>query len=127
MRALAAVLALLIAPIASAAELTGMARINAVHCGHGNFPPCPPPPPPVPVINFTPAAPSMSANTPVGTQFAQIIVTMSDGSTFTGTLGFSSPYSSDGGICAIQGTLLILGAALPAGSSTQNCTITATQ
>ncbi len=117
---------LVLASAASAAGLTGLARINALHCGHGHEPPCQPPPP-VPVINFTPIAPSMPDSTSVGTQFAQIIVTMSDGSAFSGTLGFGSPYSSDSGICAIQGTSLILGAALPAGFSTQNCTITATQ
>jgi hypothetical protein len=111
----------------SAQQLTGASRLAAIHCGHGNQPPCPPPAP-VPVINFSPAAPSIPDNTVVGTQFSQIVVTMSDGSAPPPTtLGFGSPYSSDAGICAIQGTFLLVGAPLPAGSSTQDCTVTATQ
>lgn len=112
---------------ASAQQLRGMERINAIHCGNPHNP-CPPPPAPTPIINFNPAAPSIPDNTAVGTQFSQIIVTMSDGSAPPPTtLGFGSPYSSDAGICALQGTFLLVGAPLPAGSSTQNCTVTATQ
>lgn len=111
---------------ADSQELTGMDRLRALHCGRGGQPPCPPPAP-VPVINFNPTQPSMPDTTPVGTQISQLVITMSDGSAFTGSVGFGSPYSSDAGICAIQGTNLILGANLPPGSSTQHCTITATQ
>lgn len=114
-----------------AAELPvhAVSNLSPVHCGHGKEPPCqpPPPPPPVPIVSFNPSAPSIPDSTPVGTQISQIVVRMSDGSAFTGSLDFASPYLSDGGICAIQGTNLLLGAALPAGSSTQNCTIIATQ
>jgi hypothetical protein len=98
--------------------------LNAIHCGHGKFPPCPPPTP-VPIITFSPSAPNLDVNAPIGTLIAFISVTMSDGSAFTGTLGFAAPYYNDGGICAIQGTSLILGAELPSGSSTQYCSITA--
>jgi hypothetical protein len=52
---------------------------------------------------------------------------MSDGSQFAGSLGFGSPYSSDGGFCAIAGHDVILGTPPPVGASVQNCTITATQ
>jgi hypothetical protein len=114
-------------------ELQGMDRIKAIHCGHGNQPDCPPlPPPPVPTprITFNPSIPSMPDTSPVGAQITQIIVTMSDGSPFSGSLGYGSPYFNDGGICAIQGgspPTVILGAKFPPGQSTQYCTITATQ
>jgi hypothetical protein len=110
---------LLLASPLLAQELTGMDRLNALHTKK--------PPAPSPIINFNPVAPSEPDTTPVGTLIAQIIVTMTDGSPFTGSLGFGSPYFSDAGICAIQGTNLILGAAPPRGSSTQYCTVTATQ
>lgn len=114
-------------------DLTGMARINATNCGHGSHPACPPPPPPpapTPRITFNPAAPSVLDTTTVGTQITQIIVTMSNGSQFAGSLGFGPPYFNDAGICAIKGgspPTVILGASLPPGQSIQNCTITATQ
>jgi hypothetical protein len=66
-------------------------------------------------------------NSPVGTFIADIVVSMSDGSQFNGTLGFGSPNFSDGGLCAIVGRTVVLGAAPPLGASMQNCTITATQ
>lgn len=122
-------------------ELTGIERIKAIHgnkdnCGHGNKPPCEPPPPPPPTpaptpqITFNPASPVLSDTATVGLQITQIVVTMSNGSQFSGSLGFGTPYFSDGGICAIQGgspPTVVLGAKLPPGPSTQNCTITATQ
>jgi hypothetical protein len=103
-------------------------------CGHGHQPPCPPPPPPPPppspvpiAVNFNPAVPILPDDTAVGTLIGTISVTMSDGSQFNGRLGFAIPYNSDGGICAISGSTVILGAALPTGPATANCTITATQ
>jgi hypothetical protein len=78
-------------------------------------------------ISFNPSNPTIPANTPVGTVLATIVVTVSDGSTFTGSLGFGSPYQSDGGFCAIVGQTVVLGAIPPVGASMQNCTITATQ
>ncbi len=83
--------------------------------------------PATPVITFGTSAPSVFDNAAVGVPLSTIVVTMSDGSTFSGSLGFGTPYNNDGGICAIVGTNLTLGKPLPAGSSTQHCTIAATQ
>lgn len=103
--------------------------LSPTHCGHGHQPPCPPPPkPPPPVtlsITFNPAAPTIPDYTPVGSLIAQIVVTVSDGSRFTGSLGFAAPFSNGGGVCAISGSEIVLGANPPDG--VVNCTITATQ
>ncbi len=80
---------------------------------------------PCPIINFNPPFPTVDASDPAGTVMAYIIVTMTDGSSFSGNLGFGPPYSSDAGFCVIQGTALLLGAS-PTDSSLQRCTITAT-
>jgi hypothetical protein len=77
-------------------------------------------------ISFVPANPTIPDNTPVGSLIAPIVVAVSDGSDFTGSLGFGSN-GSDGGFCAISGHDVILGAQPPLGASVQNCTITATQ
>lgn len=87
----------------------------------------PPPPPLTLSIAFDPAGPRIPSDTPIGTLLATITVTVSDGSPFSGALGFAAPYNSDAGICAIDGKTIILGAALPPGDSVQMCTITATQ
>ncbi len=79
------------------------------------------------IISFSPASPSILDNVTVGTSISDVTVTWSDGSPFTGTLSFGAPDNNDGGICALVGTEINLGAALPPGSSTQNCTIVATQ
>jgi hypothetical protein len=67
-------------------------------------------------------------NATAGTVVGTITVTMSDGSLFTGPLGFGSPNNDDGGRFALSSTSLVVGlTALPAGASTQNVTVTANQ
>jgi hypothetical protein len=78
-------------------------------------------------MSFEPPMPTVLDNVAVGTLLTTITITPSDGSAFTGTLGFGFPYLSDGGFCAVAGNTVILGALPPMGASTQNCTITATQ
>jgi hypothetical protein len=119
---------LAVAQLAQQSNHPALQALSPTHpCGHGNQPPCPPPPPP-PVtlsISFDPAMPTIPDNTPIGTVLTHITVTMSDGSIFTGSLGFGTPYGSDSGVCALQGMEVLLGAVPPDG--VQNCTITATQ
>lgn len=123
---------LVLASLAAAAhtqELRGMDRLKAVHCGNPHNP-CPPPPPPSPAspsISFSPAQPSIVDNASPGTVVSHIEVTMSDGSTFGGSLGFGPPYYNDSGLFAIFGKDVIVAQPLPAGNSTQNITVTATQ
>ncbi len=76
-------------------------------------------------ITFNPSSASVKDDASLLTFLAAIIVTTIP-SGINYTLGFGSPYGSDNGICAIQGTQLLLGAQLPSGDSTQMCTITAT-
>jgi hypothetical protein len=127
MTVIAVIAATLLLFVHSAAAQQALSPLHP--CGHGHQPPCPPPPPPpspTPVgISFDPAMPSIPDNTAIGTPIVTISVRMSDGSQFNGSLGFGSPYGSDGGICAIQGMQVLLGAAPLDG--VQNCTITATQ
>jgi hypothetical protein len=121
-------IAVKVVAIIAALLATGAGPLSPPKCGHGHFPPCPPPPPP-PItltLSFVPPDPSIPDNTPVGSLIAQIIVTVSDGSQFSGSLGFGLN-GSDGGFCAISGSTVILGVAAPMGASMQNCTITATQ
>ena len=62
---------------------------------------------------------------------ATITAAWSDGSPFTGTLGFAAPYSNDQGTFAISGNNLIVNPSGPGVSAdantTQNVTIVATQ
>jgi hypothetical protein len=82
-------------------------------------------------VNFNPPKPSISASAPAGTLVATITAAWSDGSPFTGSLGFAAPYSDDHGTFAISGNNLVinpLGAGVSAdGNTTQNVTILATQ
>jgi len=79
-------------------------------------------------INFNPVvSPQWPDTTPAGTAIATITVTLTPSGTFTGSLGFGSPYGNDGGLFAISGSDLVLAASLPSGSSTQHVTVTATQ
>lgn len=85
-------------------------------------------PPPVPLsISFNPASPSIADNATAGTIVAAISVAMSDGSQFTGILGFTAPNNNDGGLFAISGSNLVTAAVLPAGNSTQVVTVSASQ
>jgi hypothetical protein len=95
-------------------------------------PPAPPlPPPPTPIISFNPPNPAIPAMTPKGAVVAGIVVAMSDGSPFTGTLGFGPPNYDAGGIFAISGSNLIINPSGPGiggdGDTIQNCTIIANQ
>lgn len=95
-----------------------VALLSAMHHHH--------PPPITLLVSFNPPAPMIPDNTPVGSLVAQIVVTVSDGSIFGGSLGFGAPFDNGGGLCAIQGSQIVLGVANPP-DGTVNCTITATQ
>ncbi len=83
-------------------------------------------------ISFNPSAPSVPANTPVGTTVAAISAQWSDGSPFTGVLAFGTPYFSDGGTFAIDGNNNLIVSSTGPGLSgdvgtVQNVTTVATQ
>jgi hypothetical protein len=82
------------------------------------------------VISFNPPSPSILSDAPPGTVVAIITVAWSDGTPFTGTLGFAPPYSNDGGIFAISGDKLIINpegpGAFALSGTMRNVTITAT-
>ena len=71
---------------------------------HHHHPPPPPPPPPNLTLSFVPQMPSIPADTPLGTTVATVTAAWSDGSPFTGTLGFAAPYLDDGGTFALSCT-----------------------
>ena len=62
------------------------------------------PPAPLPVITVTPTIPEVPDTTPLGAIVATYTVTMSDGSPFSGTIGFGAPNFDSGGIFALNGT-----------------------
>lgn len=82
-------------------------------------------------LSFNPPNPSISASASAATVVATITASWSDGSAFTGTLGFGSPYSNDQGTFVISGNQLIVSSTGPGVSAdsgtTQNITITAVQ
>lgn len=88
-------------------------------------------PTPYLTLSFNPADPSIASNAAAGTVVATITASWSDGSPFTGTLSFGTPYSNDKATFAISGNQLIvnpLGPRLSAdGGTTQLVTIVATQ
>src|SRR5262249_22202230 len=53
-------------------------------------------------IVMSPANPTIPSTTPLGAKVAQIAVTWSDGSPFTGTLSFGPPNFSYGGVYALD-------------------------
>jgi hypothetical protein len=55
-------------------------------------------------LSFNPANPSIPSNAPAGTVVATVTASWSDGSPFTGTLSFGTPYSNDNGIFALSGS-----------------------
>ena len=99
---------------------------NAVFNITVNMAPSPPPPPPSPVpiaIALTPANSTMADNAGVGTLIATATVTMSDGSTFTGTLT-----TSETNFFAIEGLNIVTARALTsADDGTHTTVITASQ
>lgn len=85
-------------------------------------------PPPVPTaIAFSPSAPSIFDNTTTGSFVSTLSVTMSDGSVFSGVLGFTSPNNNDGGLFALSAANLVTNSAMPTGNSTQLVTVSAAQ
>jgi hypothetical protein len=82
-------------------------------------------------LSLNPVNPSISASAQRGAFVATITASWSDGSPFTGTLGFASPYYDDSATFAISGNSLIINPAGPGVSAdagtTQNVTIVATQ
>jgi hypothetical protein len=88
-------------------------------------------PTPYMTLSFNPPNPSISATAPTGTVVTTITAKWSNGSPFTGTLGFASPYSNDNGTFAISGNDLIIDPAGPGisadGGTVRNVTITAIQ
>jgi hypothetical protein len=92
-----------------------------------------PPPPPVATLTITvaPQLPSVPETAPLGTFVATVTAAWSDGSPFTGTLSFDSPYYDDGGTFALSGNRVIvspLGKGLMGdGGTVQHVTITAMQ
>jgi hypothetical protein len=91
-----------------------------------------------PVIAVSPAAPAISDATAKGATVANVTVSMSDNSTFNGTLGFAAPNNDDNGVFSLSanGTnawLLLVNpngsgiASVPPGTTvTDNITLSAT-
>lgn len=82
-------------------------------------------------LSFDPPNPRIVPSAPGGTVVATIIAAWSDGTPFTGTLGFGPPFYNDAGTFAISGNKLIISPAGPGisvpGGTMRNVTITATQ
>jgi hypothetical protein len=82
-------------------------------------------------LSFDPPSPSIAPSGPDGTVVATIIAAWSDGTPFTGTLGFGPPFYNDAGTFAISGNKVIINPTGPGisarGGTTRNVTITATQ
>src|SRR6516165_4196406 len=92
--------------VAATVTLAVTADNEATARVHHHLPPLPPPPPPPPnlTLSFVPQMPSIPADTPLGTTVATVTAAWSDGSPFTGTLGFAAPYLDDGGTFALSCT-----------------------
>src|SRR6516225_580983 len=101
--------------VAATVTLAVTADNEATARVHHHLPPLPPPPPPLPpppppppppnlTLSFVPQMPSIPADTPLGTTVATVTAAWSDGSPFTGTLGFAAPYLDDGGTFALSCT-----------------------
>jgi hypothetical protein len=78
------------------------------------------------VLSFNPPNPGIPSNASLGSVVATILVSWSDGSPFTGTLGFAQPYSNDGGVFAISGNNLIINPTGPGVSPDANTTLNVT-
>lgn len=89
-------------------------------------------PTPTLTVNLSPASPTIAASAQPGDFVASVTAAWSDGSPFTGTIGFGSPYYDDGGTFALDSNNdLVVNPAGPGVSAdagtTQNVTIVATQ
>jgi hypothetical protein len=84
---------------------------------------------PSPTLSLGTPSPSIYTSKPIGSPLSTINVTMTDGSTFVGSLGFSAPYNNGSGFCSISGTVpnavVTLGQVATVGA--HNCTLMATQ
>jgi hypothetical protein len=78
-------------------------------------PAIPPTPPAAPqaVITVMPTTPELPDTTPLGAVVATYAVAMSDGSAFTGTVGFGAPFYDAGGIFALSGNNIVINPAGP--------------
>jgi hypothetical protein len=82
-------------------------------------------------VSVSPVSPAIVDNAALGSTVGTITASWSDGSTFTGTLGFAAPYNDGGGVYAISGSNLIINPSGPgvgaAAGTIENVTIQATQ
>lgn len=79
-------------------------------------------------LTDSPASPSVLANAATGTVVTTLMASWSDGSTFTGTLGFVQPNTNDGGLFALNGNQVVVNGSLASlGGTTQQVTVAATQ
>lgn len=79
--------------------------------GHGPPAHCSAPipsPSPSLTLTITPPSPLIPDTSPIGTVVATVTAAWSDGSQFTGTIGFVGPYYDDGGTFALSGNQLIV-------------------
>src|SRR5215469_2601735 len=66
------------------------------------------PPPPTLTLTISPLSPNISGSAQLGTYVATVTAAWSNGSPFTGTIQFTSPYYDDGGTFALSGNQLII-------------------
>jgi hypothetical protein len=91
------------APIVVSAVLLLLAAPAWAQSSHGHHhTPSPSSPSPTLTLTFNPQMPSVRDTVPLGTVIATVTAAWSDGSPFTGTLAFGSPYADDGGTFALS-------------------------
>ncbi len=84
--------------------------------------------PPTLQLSDSPSTPSVPANAAVGTVVTALTASWSNGTTFTGTLSFVSPYKNDGGLFALSGNNVVVNGSLASlGGTTQEITVQAQQ
>ena len=98
---MSAVLLLLAAP-ASAQRAPASAQSSRTQATQPVTPSPSPSPSPTLTLTFNPQMPSVQDTAPLGTVIATVTTAWSDGSPFTGTLAFGSPYADDGGTFALS-------------------------
>jgi len=82
--------------------------------------------PPTLQLSDSPSSPSVPANAAVGTVVTALTASWSNGTPFTGTLSFASPYNSDGGLFALSGSNVVVNGSLASlGGTTQEITVQA--
>ncbi len=85
-------------------------------------------PPPTLSLLVVPSQPVIPPDAPIGTVVASLVPAWSDGSRFTGTLTFASPYGSDSGAFTVSNGELLVNASLVGLVGTiQYVTVEATQ